>query len=62
VARDGLSVGDNQAAMMKKIEELTLYSIQQDKKIAIQQGELDALKQRMAELERIILKTHQMNH
>jgi hypothetical protein len=33
VAEDGLSVGDNQALLLKKIEELTLYLIQQQKEI-----------------------------
>jgi hypothetical protein len=33
VEQNGISVGDNQALLLKKIEELTLYLIQQDKKI-----------------------------
>jgi len=33
-ASNGLSVGDNQALLLKKIEELTLYIIQHDKEIA----------------------------
>jgi hypothetical protein len=33
VEEKGISVGDNQALLLKKIEELTLYIIQQDKKI-----------------------------
>jgi len=33
VEKKGISVGDNQALLLKKIEELTLYLIEQDKKI-----------------------------
>lgn len=36
--KDGLDLGDNQAALLKKIEELTLYIIQQQK-------EIDAIKE-----------------
>src|SRR5690349_7081500 len=43
VEKRGLDVGDNQAALLKKIEELTLYTIQQDK-------ELKTLKQEIEEL------------
>lgn len=33
VKKDGLDLGDNQAVLLKKIEELTLYIIEQDKKL-----------------------------
>jgi hypothetical protein len=33
VQQKGLDLGDNQAALLKKIEELTLYIIEQNKKI-----------------------------
>jgi hypothetical protein len=33
VQEEGLNVGDNQAVLLQKIEELTLYLIEQDKKI-----------------------------
>ncbi|HEX7905821.1 MAG TPA: hypothetical protein VF487_18245 [Chitinophagaceae bacterium] len=33
VEKNGLDLGDNQAVLLKKIEELTLYAIAQDKKI-----------------------------
>jgi hypothetical protein len=45
VAKDGLSVGENQAALLKKIEELTLYVIELNKKLEEQQKELNAVKQ-----------------
>ena len=34
ILKDGVSVGDNQAILLKKIEELTLYMIEQNKKIS----------------------------
>lgn len=34
VKKSGISLGDNQALLLKKIEELTLYIIQQEKRIA----------------------------
>lgn len=33
VEKEGLDLGNNQALLLKKIEELTLYAIQQDKKV-----------------------------
>jgi hypothetical protein len=45
VERNGIDVGGNQAVLLKKIEELTLYLIQQEK-------ELQELKQRDREMER----------
>lgn len=40
----GMPVGENQTQLLKKIEELTLYIIEQDKKMAKMQDEIDALK------------------
>jgi hypothetical protein len=42
--KEGLPVGENQTLLLKKIEELTLYIIEQDKKMAKMQSELDELK------------------
>jgi hypothetical protein len=44
VARDGLSLGDIQRLQMEKIEGLTLYIIEQDKKIDDLQNQLDEIK------------------
>ncbi|RXK86743.1 hypothetical protein [Filimonas effusa] len=44
VKKDGLDLGDNQAVLLKKIEELTLYIIQQNK-------EMLEMKKRLAEVE-----------
>lgn len=43
---EGVRLGDNQTLLLKKVEELTLYIIQQDKKMAEMQAQLDALKKR----------------
>jgi len=40
VQQNGIDVGENQAALLKKIEELTLYVIEQDKKMQAQNAEL----------------------
>ena len=47
VRKDGADVGDNQAVLLKKVEELTLYTIQQD-------HEIESLKKEMAELRQLI--------
>ena len=61
--KDGNDVGATQEVLLKKIEELTLYNIDQAKKIdaqndklAAQQKELSTLKAEMEELKKILLK------
>ncbi|HEY6504585.1 MAG TPA: hypothetical protein VIZ28_11470, partial [Chitinophagaceae bacterium] len=44
VEENGLDLGDNQATLLKKVEELTLYLIEQNKKIEQLQKEVDTLK------------------
>jgi len=66
VENKGIDVGNNQAALLKKVEELTLYAIEQDKKLKKQEQEisvlkdqnkeLELLKQQMAELKALIKK------
>lgn len=46
VERDGLDIGDNQAALLKKIEELTLYVIDLKKTLDVQQKKIQALEAR----------------
>lgn len=41
--KDGVSVGENQTALLRKIEELTLYVIQQNKTLEKQQKRIDRL-------------------
>lgn len=43
VEKTGLDIGDNQATLLKKIEELTLYVIEQNKKLESQQQQINAL-------------------
>jgi len=43
VEKNGLDLGDNQATLLKKIEELTLYLIEQNKKIEEQQKRIESL-------------------
>lgn len=47
VQKDSLDVGESQAVLLKKIEELTLYTIEQKK-------EMDAMKARMEKLEKLL--------
>jgi len=56
VAREGIDLGDNQVLLLKKIEELTLYLLQQNKEIASlkqtveqQQQQIEALKKQAKE-------------
>lgn len=44
VTADGIDLGDNQAVLLKKIEELTLYLIEQKKEIEVLKKELGDLK------------------
>jgi len=49
IEKDSLDVGAGQAALLKKIEELTLYTIEQKK-------EIDSMKARMEKLENLLLE------
>jgi len=42
VQRDGIDVGDHQAALLKKVEELTLYLIDENKRLQVQAGQMKA--------------------
>ncbi|MDI9364930.1 MAG: hypothetical protein QM541_08260 [Flavobacterium sp.] len=44
VAANGIDLGDNQAVLLKKIEELTLYVIEQNKELQMQKKEIQLLK------------------
>jgi hypothetical protein len=66
IETDGLNLGDNQAVLLKKIEELTLYIIdlnkkseEQNKKIAElekKDSEMKEMKKQLEELKKMILK------
>jgi len=48
VEKEGLDLGDNQAVLLKKIEELTLYIIEQNKKIEEQNKKIQKLETLLA--------------
>lgn len=63
VTKEGVDLGDNQAALLQKIEELTLYIIAQDKKITEQsivaeeqQKQLGDFKARLDRLQQLVLQ------
>lgn len=45
VRRDGLDLGDAQRALLEKVEELTLYTLDQHDQIEAQRSEIDALRE-----------------
>ncbi len=47
IGEDGVPLGQIQKQMMEKIEELTLYVIEQNKRLKAQEGELQALRTRV---------------
>jgi hypothetical protein len=52
VEKNGLDLGDNQAILLKKIEELTLYVIEQNKKLEEQQQTILQFEHRVKKLEK----------
>lgn len=56
VAKDGLDLGDNQAILLRKIEELTLYTIEQNKKMEEQHKMLESQQQEIKQLQEVIKK------
>jgi hypothetical protein len=56
VAKSGLDLGDNQAQLLKKIDELTLYAIQQQQQIEAQNKEMKEMRTEMETLKKVIKK------
>lgn len=54
VAKNGIDLGNNQAQLLKKIEELTLYSISQDKALEAQGRKLETLEKIVQNQQRLI--------
>jgi hypothetical protein len=54
VRSNGTDVGDNQAVLLKKVEELTLYIIEQNKKVEQQNKEIESLRQEMKGMKALI--------
>lgn len=52
VQEDGLDLGSNQAKLLQKIEELTLYLIEQDKRLKEQEAVIKAQHERIGKLEK----------
>jgi hypothetical protein len=52
VKKDGLDIGGNQALLLKKIEELTLYAIEQNKKQEEQTKRIEQLEKELTALKR----------
>ncbi len=52
--KEGINLGDNQALLLKKIEELTLYTIEQDKKAEQQQEQINSLKQELDTIKKML--------
>lgn len=50
VTKEGVDLGDNQVVLLKKIEELTLYIIQQNKELQEQKVKVEALVKEVKEL------------
>ncbi|MBW0177573.1 hypothetical protein [Sediminibacterium sp.] len=57
VEEKGINVGDQQALLLKKIEELTLYLIKQDQQIDILSKEIQDLKEENRKTKSIVKKT-----
>lgn len=55
VKENGISLGEMQAKLLQKIEELTLYVIAQDKKLETQSDKLKEVEQENKELRRLLL-------
>lgn len=46
VSKEGIDLGNNQVLLLKKVEELTMYIIEQDKMLKKQQAEIEELKKK----------------
>jgi hypothetical protein len=57
MAKNGLDLGDMNMKLLKKVEELTLYLLEENKAKQEQQKEIDLLKQQLAALTKVISKT-----
>ncbi len=56
VEKNGIDLTDNQAILLKKVEELTLYIIEQNKKAEQQQQKIDKIQMQLDELKALLLK------
>lgn len=61
VEREGLDLGDNQAVLLKKIEELTLYLIEQDKALKQKQEKIEELTRKMSSFEQRLMQLEKLH-
>ncbi|GAA4314497.1 hypothetical protein [Compostibacter hankyongensis] len=54
IAKQGLDLGDNQTKLLQKIEELTLYAIDQDKQISAQEIKLSKQERQLKEQQNLL--------
>lgn len=59
MSTDGVLVGEMNMLLLKKVEELTLYIIEQDQKAATQTQQINALEQKLERLQQQIEKNNQ---
>jgi hypothetical protein len=50
VEKDGIDLGNNQALLLKKVEQLTLYMIDQNKRLEVQQKQIEHQQQQIEQL------------
>jgi len=53
VKKNGVSIGDMQAKLLQKVEELTLHVIEQNRKLENLKTENETLKKQMADLQSV---------
>lgn len=58
VEETGIDIGENQKALLKKVEEMTLYIIKQDKQLDEQKARMDAQQKEIDELRALIKGPH----
>jgi len=59
VVRDGIDVGDHQAALLKKVEELTLYLIEENKRLKEQNSRVEQQNATLLQQQRLMEKLQQ---
>jgi uncharacterized coiled-coil protein SlyX len=61
VDKKGIDVGNNQAILLKKVEELTLYAIEQEKKLQQQNEQMAKQSEEIAEMKKQLKVLMQKN-
>jgi hypothetical protein len=58
VSQNGFDIGDHQAALLKKVEELTLYLIEENKRLKEQNAKLQDQQRQINELKQLMKEKH----